>query len=59
MKNQGGETKAAPQPAGSTKTTSGLGLEEGDAPEAAAPLEGAVLLSPYEGGLLYPALSLV
>lgn len=40
MKNQGGETKAAPRPASSSKMSSGLVLEEGDSPEAAAPLEG-------------------
>lgn len=40
MKNQGGETKAAPRPASSSKMSSGLALEEGDSPEAAAPLEG-------------------
>ncbi|XP_051494155.1 alpha-taxilin [Apus apus] len=39
MKNQGGETKAAPRAGGSSKPSSGLGLEEGDSPEAAAPLE--------------------
>lgn len=37
MKNQGGETKAAPRP---SRTSSGMGLEEGDSPEAAAPAEG-------------------
>lgn len=41
MKNQGGETKAAPRPASSSKMSSGLALEEGDSPEATAPLEGA------------------
>lgn len=40
MKNQGGETKAAPRPASSSKMSGGLVLEEGDSPEAAAPLEG-------------------
>ncbi|XP_074782349.1 alpha-taxilin [Athene noctua] len=39
MKNQGGETKAAPRPASSSKMSSGLVLEEGDALEAAAPRE--------------------
>ncbi|NXQ93936.1 TXLNA protein, partial [Sagittarius serpentarius] len=39
MKNQGGETKAAPRPASSSKMSSGLVLEEGDSLEAAAPLE--------------------
>ncbi|NXP48465.1 TXLNA protein, partial [Heliornis fulica] len=39
MKNQGGETKAAPRPASSSKMSSGLALEEGDSSEAAAPLE--------------------
>ncbi|XP_049676122.1 alpha-taxilin isoform X1 [Accipiter gentilis] len=41
MKNQGGETKAAPRPASSSKMSSSLALEEGDSPEATAPLEGA------------------
>ncbi|XP_041273525.1 alpha-taxilin [Onychostruthus taczanowskii] len=36
MKNQGVETKAAPRP---SRTSSGMGLEEGDSPEAAAPPE--------------------
>ncbi|NXM53243.1 TXLNA protein, partial [Illadopsis cleaveri] len=36
MKNQGGETKAAPRP---SRTSSGMGLEEGDSPDAAAPPE--------------------
>lgn len=36
MKNQGGETKAAPRPGSASK----LVLEDGDSPEAAAPLEG-------------------
>lgn len=40
MKNQGGETKAAPRPASSSSMSSALGLEEGDSPEAAAPPEG-------------------
>ncbi|NXX42666.1 TXLNA protein, partial [Tricholaema leucomelas] len=39
MKNQGGETKASPQPAGTSKMSSGLVLEESDSAEAAAPLE--------------------
>ncbi|XP_054251473.1 alpha-taxilin [Indicator indicator] len=39
MKNQGGETKATPRPAGSSKMGSGLVLEESDSTEAAAPLE--------------------
>lgn len=37
MKNQGVETKAAPRP---SRASSGMGLEEGDSPEAAAPPEG-------------------
>lgn len=37
MKNQGVETKAAPRP---SRTSSGMGLEEGDSPEAAAAPEG-------------------
>ncbi|KAM6995929.1 alpha-taxilin isoform 1-T2 [Passerculus sandwichensis] len=36
MKNQGVEAKAAPRP---SRTSSGMGLEEGDSPEAAAPPE--------------------
>ncbi|XP_030917934.1 alpha-taxilin isoform X2 [Geospiza fortis] len=36
MKNQGVEAKAAPHP---SRTSSGMGLEEGDSPEAAAPQE--------------------
>lgn len=40
MKNQGGETKAAPRPAGSSKMSGSLVLEEGDSAEAAAALEG-------------------
>ncbi|XP_064491371.1 alpha-taxilin isoform X1 [Pseudopipra pipra] len=39
MKNQGVETKGAPRPSGASKTSSGMGLEEGDSPEAAAPPE--------------------
>lgn len=37
MKNQGVESKAAPRP---SRTSSGMGLEEGDSPDAAAPPEG-------------------
>lgn len=40
MKNQGGETKAAPRPPSSPRMSSALVLEEGDAPEATAPSEG-------------------
>ncbi|XP_074412027.1 alpha-taxilin isoform X1 [Zonotrichia albicollis] len=36
MKNQGVEAKAAPHP---SRSSSGMGLEEGDSPEAAAPPE--------------------
>ncbi|NWR74558.1 TXLNA protein, partial [Centropus unirufus] len=43
MKNQGGETKAAPRPTSDSKLASGLALEEGDSPEAAAPLEAPVV----------------
>lgn len=45
MKNQGGETKAAPRPGSASK----LVLEDGDSPEAAAPLEGGGSLG-HEGG---------
>ncbi|XP_064897770.1 alpha-taxilin isoform X1 [Columba livia] len=38
MKNQGGETKAAPRPGSASK----LVLEDGDSPEAAAPLEASL-----------------
>lgn len=37
MKNQGVETKTAPRP---SRTSTGMGLEEGDSPDAAAPPEG-------------------
>jgi len=40
MKNQGGESKAAPRPTTASKASSGLVLGEGDSPEAAAPPEG-------------------
>ncbi|XP_057244075.1 alpha-taxilin-like [Malurus melanocephalus] len=39
MKNQGVETKAAPRP---SRRSSGMGLEEGDSPEAAAPPEAPI-----------------
>uniref|UniRef100_A0A8B9J2I3 Taxilin alpha n=1 Tax=Amazona collaria TaxID=241587 RepID=A0A8B9J2I3_9PSIT len=39
MKNQGGETKAAPRPPGSPRMSGALVLEEGDSPEATAPVE--------------------